>query len=176
MSERDWVDWIVIGASILSSASIFVTIIIYLCQKSSEKRKDINIKNAMLIEFGMINSSLKKLISITESYNKENKLILVKQANGVAIKTMNGEHIQLDKIDTKRLNAYLQRMINFDFESSKKLIVIINISRDFNKLVERVMNSTSGDVSFSHDETTLVHNLTPYYSINAISELIDSIK
>lgn len=133
-------------------------------------------KKSLLFELDMINSSSKKLLSITESYNKANKLILIRQATGVAIKTMNGEHIQLNKIDTNKLNAYLLRIINFDFESSKKLIAIINVASDFNKIVERVINSISGDICFSHDETTLAHNLIPSYSINVISEIIDSIK
>ncbi|HGV3502143.1 MULTISPECIES: hypothetical protein [Providencia] len=176
MNSRDWFDWVVMVASVISSTSIFATVIIYFFQNKAEAKKNSNIKNSLLIELDMINSSNKKLLSIIESYNKENKLILIRQATGVAIKTMNDDHIQLNKIDAGRLNAYLLRMINFDFESSKKLMVIINISGDFNKLVERVMNSTIGDVSFSHDETTLVHDLIPSYSINAISELIDSIK
>lgn len=39
MNERDWADWIAIGASVLSSLGIIVSVVIYLCQRSSDKRK-----------------------------------------------------------------------------------------------------------------------------------------
>lgn len=46
MNDRDWVDWAAIVFSALSSLGIIVSVVIYLCQKSSEnkKQKEIDIK------------------------------------------------------------------------------------------------------------------------------------
>ncbi|HHR6030745.1 TPA: hypothetical protein ACS70C_002861 [Providencia alcalifaciens] len=41
MNERDWVDWVVIGASILSSFSILATIVVYFAQVNIKKSDEI---------------------------------------------------------------------------------------------------------------------------------------
>ena len=39
MNSRDWFDWVVMVASVVSSTSIFATVIIYIFQNRAEAKK-----------------------------------------------------------------------------------------------------------------------------------------
>ncbi|MBL1381477.1 tumor necrosis factor receptor family protein [Proteus mirabilis] len=73
MNERDWVDWIVIGASVLSSLSVFVAIVTYMTTSRKERNKEIE-------ERIKTNTSIVKIINlITEPFINEFNILARKE-------------------------------------------------------------------------------------------------
>ncbi|MEM7957189.1 hypothetical protein Q4Q87_17460, partial [Morganella morganii] len=74
MNERDWADWIAIGANVLSSLGIIVSVAIYLCQKSSEnkKQKEIDMKLFHFIKIKALYlvSKLDKVLYLVKNENE----------------------------------------------------------------------------------------------------------
>ncbi|MGJ7099499.1 hypothetical protein ABMZ87_10305 [Morganella morganii] len=83
MNERDWADWIAIGASVLSSLGIIVSVVIYLCQKSSENKKQKEI-DKKIFYFANIKSDdlLNKITHITHLLENEDKYKGIEIKNG----------------------------------------------------------------------------------------------
>ncbi|WP_368879582.1 hypothetical protein [Proteus mirabilis] len=178
MNERDWVDLVVAGSSVLSSLGILATIGVYFWQKNDKNKNNDRIKNALIIELEMISSQFKELIEIKNSHSN-NTLILSKINNGVSISRDNGKLIHLKKIDKNRIELYLSKILEFDFESSKKIITLIDMLPFLNKIIENIINFMEDDVSFDYNEESLSKMILSFNELrmlNIVIKIIDSIK
>ncbi len=74
MNERDWVDWIVIGASVLSSFGILATIAVYFWQKKDNKSKQREIDRKLLYFVNIkANDFLEKINNVLHLIDNEKK-------------------------------------------------------------------------------------------------------
>ncbi|HIC2887130.1 TPA: hypothetical protein ACW0T4_003815 [Morganella morganii] len=137
MNERDWADWIAIGASVLSSLGIIVSVVIYLCQKSSEnkKQKEIDMKLFHFIEIKGLDlvSKLDKVLHLVEN---ENEYMHIRIENGRICynEILEDQNIAYCKIDLRisNKNDFLDRHgVQASLDLFKFIIEIDSLSEMF---------------------------------------------
>ncbi|EPC7542030.1 hypothetical protein ACR2Y1_000051 [Morganella morganii] len=158
MNERDWADWIAIGASALSSLGILATIGVYFWQKKDSQKKQIEYDDIFFME---INNALKLYIksgnSMKEKFDEillENNIIdisISKEINGKFIKvnleTKNSESNKLIFCPHDSSFNFRDTMISPDFLSKKayrKLMAAINLTENFNIFIDLLLSDEQG--------------------------------
>ncbi|MEQ5234273.1 MULTISPECIES: hypothetical protein [Providencia] len=175
MSERDWFDWVVMGASVLSSFSVLSAIIIYMVTSRKEKNKEKEERDKM-------NVSIVRIINlIAESLIKEFDLfisresLIEKNSDDVTFKKNENMYtiiIQKDgyKERTSIFIPDLSLLRQCAIESSKSDNYIYESVYRINTYISHVLNSTN---FIFRDETPKLANKNYF---NLINERVDSLK
>lgn len=150
MNDRDWVDWAVIAFNALSSLGIIVSVVIYLCQKSSEnkKQKEIDMKLFHFIEIKALDlvSKLDKVLYLVQN---ENEYMHIRIENGVICynEILEDQNIVRCKIDLRisNKNDFLDRHgVQASLDLFKFIIEIDSSS-------EKFINKTSWYITYGHE-------------------------
>lgn len=126
MNTRDWVDWFIVGASLLSSLGILATIVVYFLQKNNSIASEKNrIKRDEEIEKSRLNRKkdsllklfkieLKLIIKVYEELNRLAKIVKTQDYDEVKIKLEN-EHSTFSFVKNKTLvgNVFIQKISQY---------------------------------------------------------------
>ncbi|HHR6502578.1 TPA: hypothetical protein ACS8CD_003139 [Providencia alcalifaciens] len=170
MNQRDWIDWVVNGASILSSLGIFATIYVYLKQDSKQIKDRENEINAYKViynhEFNentkLINNKVNELInSFTLHYNinfEESVASITEKINN-----MNNEGKSIE-IAFPKLNGYSQNFSTAKIAETNNEMSI-QISRESAKInlilsdISELKHLMTLKNSNNFRKTTLIFNI-----------------
>ncbi|UFK95920.1 MULTISPECIES: hypothetical protein [Providencia] len=175
MSERDWFDWVVMGASVLSSFSVLSAIVIYMVTSRKEKNKEKEERDKMNVSIvRIINLIAEPLIKEFDLFTSREPLI-EKNSDDVTFKKNENMYtiiIQKDgyKERTSIFIPDLSLLRQCAIESSKSDSYIYESVYKINTYISHILNSTN---FIFRDESSKLANKNYF---NLIKERVDSLK
>ena len=127
MNSRDWVDWVVIGASILSSLSILSTIAVYIKQKKDNDREKLEKKNSEIeLIKKIVNYAIDENIPIIHhSLNDLNKTLEIIRKQDADLNIKGNLHLLVEF----ELQKAFYKSMKYSDELSGTIDNVINIIR-----------------------------------------------
>ncbi|MEM7975228.1 hypothetical protein AB7W62_13940 [Morganella morganii] len=162
MNDRDWVDWAAIVFSALSSLGIIVSVVIYLCQKSSENKKqkeiDIKLLHFINIKCSDFTKKINRVLHLIENENQYNNIIM-ENSSLRFVEHYEDQNSSFYKIELKLKNkdGFLDRHgMQASLDLFKFIIEIDSLSEEF-------INKTSWYITYGHE---YIGNYIPEISDN----------
>ncbi|MDM9281838.1 hypothetical protein QU814_01295 [Providencia rettgeri] len=162
MNERDWVDWIVIAASILSSCSIIMTIIVYVWQKKDNRKLE---SQKEVTELNSLKMKLKISVDDFELY-------LIKAKGFLYINDANKSIEQLGNINFDLMKACLHDSSKIDAMLFNLILNLTKTAIEEVKLIEKTITKKLDNDSFSY-RNTIKYCDASISKINSMYELIE---
>lgn len=173
MNERDYIDWIVIAASILSSLGIIVTIGVYLSQKRSNKKEKIeNLKIRLMHHSDVHSIIIKDLLDLAEEIKRIGEDVNIKAVNFVEfiLVDLNNQSIKYIKgVNPKTYGIY---KINPNKLEDTLTLSSEHLQPDVIDLFQKHIISSYNAL---FDSMLLGHRLIENKTINSLSDTLDSV-
>ncbi|EMK5745610.1 hypothetical protein R2242_15770 [Proteus mirabilis] len=162
MNERDWVDWIVIAASILSSCSIIMTIIVYVWQKKDNRKLE---AQKEVTELNSLKMKLKISVDDFELY-------LIKAKGFLCINDANKSIEQLGNINFDLMKVCLHESSKIDVMLFDLILNLTKTAIGEVKLIEKIITKKLENNNSSYSQT-IEYCETSINKIKSMYELID---
>lgn len=173
MSERDWVDCVAIGASIISSLGIIVTVWIYLLQKKTSKTEKIENLKIRLKHHSDVNSNIiKDLLELTEEIKRRGEDINIKAVNFVEFILVDLNNPSIKYIKGVNPKTYGIYKINPDKLEGTLTLSSEHLQPDVIDLFQKHIISSYNVLL---DSMLLGHRLIENKPIDSLNDTLDSV-
>ncbi|ENM6468916.1 hypothetical protein R4E38_10645 [Morganella morganii] len=182
MNDRDWVDWIAIGASVLSSFGILATIFVYWLQKKdlekSEKNREKEISISYMNIFNVYANELKIIVNqliIMRNLLVENDNSFVEYLGGYDIYMFSVKDITLMELGNPRMFKFDSTSLSYIYSNSAS--VNIHISEKYLFLYKhstQIITCIENLILKIHYDNSK-ENILKYFSKLSLDKSIDEI-
>ncbi|EUD09229.1 TPA: hypothetical protein ACS727_003805 [Providencia alcalifaciens] len=173
MSERDCVDWIVIGASILSSLGIIVTIGVYLSQKKNNKTEKIKNLKIRLKHHSDVNLNIvSDLLELSKEIKRRKDEVNITATNFMDFILVYLENQSIKYIKGVNPKAYGIYKINPEKLEESLILCSEHLPSD---VIELFQKHIICSYNMLFDSILLGHRLIEKKPIESLSDTLDSV-
>ncbi|MTC60351.1 hypothetical protein GKR50_10015 [Providencia rustigianii] len=140
MNERDLVDWIAFGATVLSSMGILVAIIIYYLQERKSKKKVKSIKKNLVDDLDVIGDEIAILGELLSSLDSNYSITCKCKNRKIFIRDHKNNHSNFGEINISDLKFYYEKLAEDDFSVSRIINHIIYALNEYNSIINEMIN------------------------------------
>ncbi len=140
MNDRDFVDWIVVGATVLSSMGILVAIAIYYLQERKLKSKIKSIKKNLADDLVVIEDEIANLDELLSLLDGNHSITCKCKDRLILIRDHKNNTFNLREINVSDLKFYYEKLAEDDFSVSRIINYIIYASNEYNSIINEIIN------------------------------------
>lgn len=157
MNERDWVDWIAFGATVLSSMGILVAIIIYCLQERKSKKKIKSIKKNLVDDLDVIEDEIANLGELLSLLDSNYSINCKCENRRVLIRDHENNIFSFGEINVLDLKFYYEKLAEDDFSVSRLINYLIYTSNEYNSIINGIINKI-GDTQGKFNVESIFNN------------------
>lgn len=140
MNERDLVDWIAFGATVLSSMGILVAIIIYCLQERKSKKKIKSIKKNLIDDLDAVGDEIAILDELISSLDSNYSITCKCKDRKIFIRDHENNVFNFGEINILDLKFYYEKLAEDDFNVSRIINYIIYALNEYNSIINEMIN------------------------------------